>query len=131
MYSLFFLQSSKLTIVSFQLTFDTFTVGKFVSFTADGCPDGHMSIRESERPDTEGQWCGSAWGYTVYYSEGHSLNVTLLLEKLSEQVGAADGCFILLVQATKTIVIVWLQAIQKSHVGFVLLFVLIITCCVE
>lgn len=100
-------------------------MGKFVSFTADGCPDGHMSIRESERPDTEGQWCGSAWGYTVYYSEGHSLNVTLLLEKLSEQVGAADGCFIILVQATKTIVIVWLQAIQKSHVGFVL----IITCC--
>lgn len=103
-------------------------MGKFVSFTADGCPDGHMSIRESERPDTEGQWCGSAWGYTVYYSEGHSLNVTLLLEKLSEQVGAADGCFILLVQATKTIVIVWLLAIQKSHVGFVLLFLLIITC---
>lgn len=106
-------------------------MGKFVSFTADGCPDGHMSIRESERPDTEGQWCGSAWGYTVYYSEGHSLNVTLLLEKLSEQVGTPDGGFILLVQATKTIVRVWLQAIQKSHVGFVLHFVLIITCCGE
>lgn len=69
-----------------QLTFDTFTVGKFVSFTSEGCPDGHMSIRETERPDTEGQWCGSAWGYTVYYSEGRSLNLTLLLDKLSEQV---------------------------------------------
>ncbi|XP_054258135.1 uncharacterized protein LOC128983034 [Macrosteles quadrilineatus] len=68
-----------------QLTFDTFTVGKFVSFTSEGCPDGHMSIRETERPDTEGQWCGSAWGYTVYYSEGRSLNLTLQLDKLSEQ----------------------------------------------
>ncbi|XP_075218190.1 uncharacterized protein LOC142322980 [Lycorma delicatula] len=68
-----------------QLTFDTFTVGKFVSFTSDGCPDGHMSIREGDRPSTGGQWCGSAWGYTVYYSEGRSLNLTLQLIRLSEQ----------------------------------------------
>ncbi|XP_047104481.1 uncharacterized protein LOC124733414 [Schistocerca piceifrons] len=68
-----------------QLTFDTFTVGKFVSFTSDGCPDGHMSIREAGRPSTGGQWCGSAWGYTVYYSETPSINLTLLLYKLSEQ----------------------------------------------
>lgn len=69
-----------------QLTFDTFTVGKFVSFTTAGCPDGHMSIQEVDRPATGGQWCGSAWGYTVYYSEASSLNVTLQLDRLSQQV---------------------------------------------
>lgn len=68
-----------------QLTFDTFTVGKFVSFTSDGCPDGHMTIREQDRPPTGGQWCGSAWGYTVYYSESNSLNLTLQLYRMSEQ----------------------------------------------
>ncbi|VVC45158.1 CUB domain,Low-density lipoprotein (LDL) receptor class A repeat,Low-density lipoprotein (LDL) [Cinara cedri] len=68
-----------------QLTFDTFTVGKFVSYTLDGCPDGYMSIRESQLPDTGGQWCGSAWGFTVYYSETRSINLTLTLSKLSEQ----------------------------------------------
>ncbi|CAB0016991.1 unnamed protein product [Nesidiocoris tenuis] len=71
--------------VNVRLTFNTFTVGKFVSFTTDGCPDGHMSIQESERPLTGGQWCGSAWGYTVYYSETKSLNLTLQLDRLSEQ----------------------------------------------
>jgi hypothetical protein len=69
-----------------QLTFDTFTVGKFVSFTSEGCPDGHMTIKELDRPSTGGQWCGSAWGYTVYYSETTSLNLTLQLYRLSEQV---------------------------------------------
>ncbi|KAL5242422.1 hypothetical protein ACI65C_009832 [Semiaphis heraclei] len=68
-----------------QLTFDTFTVGRFVSYTSDGCPDGYMSIRESQLPDTGGQWCGSAWGFTVYYSETPSINLTLTLSKLSEQ----------------------------------------------
>ncbi|GLH11483.1 Cubilin [Gryllus bimaculatus] len=72
-------------LVCSQLTFDTFTVGKFVSFTSEGCPDGHMTIREGGRPDTGGQWCGSAWGYTVYYSETRSLNLTLQLYRLSEQ----------------------------------------------
>ncbi|XP_015605367.1 uncharacterized protein LOC107272589 [Cephus cinctus] len=68
-----------------QLTFDTFTVGRFLSFTSEGCPDGFMSIREEGRPPTGGQWCGSAWGYTVYYSETHSINLTLFLSRLSEQ----------------------------------------------
>ncbi|KAK9512672.1 hypothetical protein O3M35_001046 [Rhynocoris fuscipes] len=45
-----------------------------------------MAIQESERPLTGGQWCGSAWGYTVYYSETRSLNLTLQLDRLSEQV---------------------------------------------
>ncbi|XP_057327252.1 uncharacterized protein LOC130668799 [Microplitis mediator] len=68
-----------------QLTFDTFTVGRFLSFTNQGCPDGFMMIREEGRPATGGQWCGSAWGYTVYYSETASINLTLYLGRLSEQ----------------------------------------------
>ncbi|XP_066595099.1 uncharacterized protein [Prorops nasuta] len=68
-----------------QLTFDTFTVGRFLSFTSEGCPDGFMSIREEGLPPTGGQWCGSAWGYTVYYSETPSINLTLFLLRLSEQ----------------------------------------------
>lgn len=57
-----------------------------MSFTSEGCPDGHMTIKELDRPSTGGQWCGSAWGYTVYYSETTSLNLTLQLYRLSEQV---------------------------------------------
>ncbi|XP_031849407.2 uncharacterized protein LOC116434797 isoform X1 [Nomia melanderi] len=68
-----------------QLTFDTFTVGCFSSFTSEGCPDGYMTIREEGRPATGGQWCGSAWGYTVYYSETPSINLTLYILRLSEQ----------------------------------------------
>ncbi|CAK1556343.1 unnamed protein product [Leptosia nina] len=68
-----------------QLTFDTFTVGKFVSFTSDGCPDGHMTIVESSPSPPTGQWCGSAWGYTVYFSESNSINMTLRLDRLSQQ----------------------------------------------
>ncbi|XP_071872187.1 uncharacterized protein isoform X1 [Bombus fervidus] len=68
-----------------QLTFDTFTVGRFLSFTSEGCPDGYMTIREKGRPATGGQWCGSAWGYTVYYSETPSINLTLYLLRLAEQ----------------------------------------------
>lgn len=71
-----------------QLTFDTFTVGRFLSFTSEGCPDGYMTIREKGRPATGGQWCGSAWGYTVYYSETPSINLTLYLLRLAEQVSA-------------------------------------------
>ncbi|XP_071572271.1 uncharacterized protein [Temnothorax nylanderi] len=33
-----------------QLTFDSFTLGKFVSFTAEGCPDGSLQISEAQRP---------------------------------------------------------------------------------
>jgi len=74
------------SVLVLQLTFDTFTVGRFLSFTSEGCPDGFMTIREKGRPATGGQWCGSAWGYTVYYSETPSINLTLYLLRLSEQV---------------------------------------------
>lgn len=69
-----------------QLTFESFAVGTFESFTTEGCPDGFISIREGNRPDSKGKWCGSAWGYTVYYSETSNVNVTLLLERLPQQV---------------------------------------------
>ena len=45
-----------------------------------------MTINEEGRPGTGGQWCGSAWGYTVYYSETRSINLTLYLSRLSGQV---------------------------------------------
>lgn len=70
----------------FQITFDAFTVGNFVSYIVDGCPDGYMTIRENDLPNIGGQWCGSALGYTVYYSESSSLNLTLFLSRLLEQV---------------------------------------------
>lgn len=63
-------------------------MGKFVSYIVDGCPDGYMTIFERDLPNIGGQWCGSAWGYTVYYSETPSINLTLFLSKLSEQVSA-------------------------------------------
>ncbi|CAG9812677.1 unnamed protein product [Phaedon cochleariae] len=43
-----------------QLSFESFSVGTFESFTAAGCPDGHVSIREANRPAAGGQWCGGA-----------------------------------------------------------------------
>lgn len=70
----------------FQLSFESFSVGTFESFTSGGCPDGFISIRESNRPSSGGKWCGSAWGYTVYYSETSSLNLTLSLDRLPQQV---------------------------------------------
>ncbi|XP_023288707.1 uncharacterized protein LOC105694316 [Orussus abietinus] len=68
-----------------QLTFDAFTVGRFDSYTAEGCPDGYVTIREAGLPATGGQWCGSAWGYTVYYSETPSIDLALYVSRLFEQ----------------------------------------------
>ncbi|XP_968153.3 uncharacterized protein LOC656535 [Tribolium castaneum] len=68
-----------------QLTFESFAVGTFESFTTEGCPDGFISIKEGNRPTSGGKWCGSAWGYTVYYSETPSVNLTLRLERFPQQ----------------------------------------------
>lgn len=38
-----------------------------------------------------GQWCGTAWGYNVYYSEGSSINVSLLVRRLHQQQGLPDN----------------------------------------
>jgi len=67
-----------------QLTFDSFTLGKFVSFTAEGCPDGSLQISEAQRPDVGGLWCGTSWGPAIYYSETSSVSITLKLLRLSK-----------------------------------------------
>lgn len=68
-----------------QLSFESFSVGTFESFTSEGCPDGYISIAEGNRPPQGGKWCGSSWGYTVYYSETPSINLTLHLARLPQQ----------------------------------------------
>lgn len=67
-----------------QLTFDSFTLGKFVSFTAEGCPDGSLQISEAQRPDVGGLWCGTSWGPAIYYSETPSVSILLKLLRLSK-----------------------------------------------
>ncbi|XP_069694968.1 uncharacterized protein [Periplaneta americana] len=66
-----------------QLTFDSFTLGRFVSFTADGCPDGSLQISEADRPIVGGSWCGTSWGAALYYSETHSVSLSLRLTRLA------------------------------------------------
>ena len=67
-----------------QLTFDSFTLGKFVSFTAEGCPDGSLQISEAQRPDVGGLWCGTSWGPAIYYSETPAVSISLKLLRLSK-----------------------------------------------
>ncbi|XP_025837357.1 uncharacterized protein LOC108732223 [Agrilus planipennis] len=67
-----------------QLKFDSFTVGRFVSFTSDGCPDGALQISESNRPHMGGSWCGTSWGPSIYYSETKSVTVSVSLLRLSK-----------------------------------------------
>ncbi|XP_059481881.1 uncharacterized protein LOC132200435 isoform X2 [Neocloeon triangulifer] len=65
-----------------QLTFDSFTLGRFTSWTQAGCPDGDLQISESplERPLVGGRWCGTAWGPpSIYYSETGSVTLHLRL----------------------------------------------------
>lgn len=74
-YTIFFL---------FQLTFDSFTVGRFVSFTRDGCPDGALQLAELGRPKVGGSWCGTSWGPAVYYSETRTIVVSVSLLRLNK-----------------------------------------------
>ncbi|XP_063975987.1 uncharacterized protein LOC135161918 [Diachasmimorpha longicaudata] len=67
-----------------QLTFDSFTLGKFVSFTVEGCPDGSLQISEAQRPDVGGVWCGTSWGPAIYYSETPVVTISLKLLRLSQ-----------------------------------------------
>lgn len=41
-----------------------------------------MTITEHNYQQTNGQWCGTAAGYNVYYSESSSINITLNVLKL-------------------------------------------------
>ena len=66
-----------------QLTFDSFTLGRFVSFTADGCPDGSLQISEADRPIVGGSWCGTSWGAALYYSETRTVSLSLRLTRLA------------------------------------------------
>ncbi|XP_076275991.1 uncharacterized protein LOC143206967 [Rhynchophorus ferrugineus] len=74
-----------------QISFESFSVGSFESFTTTGCPNGYISIKEANRPAPGGKWCGSSWGYTVYYSETSSINLTLVVEKLSQEQSSGYG----------------------------------------
>ncbi|KAG7198767.1 hypothetical protein KM043_001754 [Ampulex compressa] len=67
-----------------QLTFDSFTLGKFVSFISEGCPDGSLQISEAQRPDVGGLWCGTSWGPAIYYSETSAVTISLKLLRLSK-----------------------------------------------
>ncbi|XP_066247763.1 uncharacterized protein [Euwallacea similis] len=67
-----------------QVIFDSFTLGRFVSFINDGCPDGALQITESNRPQVGGSWCGTSWGPVTYYSETKSININVNLLKLSK-----------------------------------------------
>lgn len=75
----------------FQINVDKFNVGRFISHTNEGCPDGYMAIAERDFPSMGGQWCGTAWGYNVYYSESSSINVSLKIYKLFQQQGLTDN----------------------------------------
>ncbi|CAH1129091.1 unnamed protein product [Ceutorhynchus assimilis] len=72
-----------------QLSFESFSIGTFESFTTAGCPDGYIQIKEANRPSSAGKWCGSAWGYTVYYSETSSINLTLAMNRIPQQQSSA------------------------------------------
>lgn len=74
-----------------QVSFESFSIGAFESFTVAGCPEGYISIKEANRPGSGGKWCGSAWGYTVYYSETSSVNITLVLDKIPQQQSSGYG----------------------------------------
>lgn len=74
----------KLFIIFFQLTFDSFTLGRFTSFTTDGCPDGALHIQESNRPQVGGSWCGTSWVPAIYYSETNSVTISVNLYRLSK-----------------------------------------------
>ncbi|XP_033606214.1 uncharacterized protein LOC111861304, partial [Cryptotermes secundus] len=65
------------------LTFDSFTLGRFISFTADGCPDGSLQITEADRPVVGGSWCGTSWGAALYYSETRTVSLSLRLMRLA------------------------------------------------
>lgn len=79
-------------LIFVQINVDKFNVGRFTSHTNDGCQDGYMIITEDDFWQTGGKWCGTSWGYNVYYSESSSINITLKLFKLYQpQQGLTDN----------------------------------------
>uniref|UniRef100_A0A182YST8 Metalloprotease TldD/E N-terminal domain-containing protein n=1 Tax=Anopheles stephensi TaxID=30069 RepID=A0A182YST8_ANOST len=75
-----------------------FSVGKFVENFHDPkqhgeCMEGFMTISEQGLPHLDGRWCGTASGYTIYYSETRSVNVTLRLDKLPQASSSVSNGF--------------------------------------
>ncbi|VVC44282.1 Hypothetical protein CINCED_3A007418 [Cinara cedri] len=66
-----------------QVTLDSFTIGRFASYTNAGCPDGDLHITESDRPAVSGGWCGTAWAPAHYFSETNSITLLVRLYTLS------------------------------------------------
>ncbi|XP_052859858.1 uncharacterized protein LOC128267111 [Anopheles cruzii] len=66
-----------------QVTLDSFTLGRFVSYTENGCPDGFLQVSEAKRANVGGMWCGTTWGPAIFYSDTNSLVMTIKLFKLS------------------------------------------------
>ncbi|KAK8752946.1 hypothetical protein OTU49_008390, partial [Cherax quadricarinatus] len=66
-----------------QLGIEKFSLGRFVSHTSAGCPDGHMQIEELSRPLNAGFWCGTSWGHNVYYSETTAITLMLRVFNVS------------------------------------------------
>lgn len=64
-----------------QVTLDSFTLGRFVSYTENGCPDGYLQVSEAKRANVGGMWCGTTWGPAIFYSETDSLVMTIKLFK--------------------------------------------------
>jgi hypothetical protein len=80
------------SLFSFQLNFIKFTVGRLVPYnTHDECLDGYMLISEQGLPKLNGKWCGTAEGYTIYYSETRSVNLSLRLDKVVQLSGIASS----------------------------------------
>lgn len=63
------------------MTLDSFTLGRFVSYTENGCPDGYLQVSEAKRANVGGMWCGTTWGPAIFYSETDSLVMTIKLFK--------------------------------------------------
>lgn len=70
-----------ISFLSPQVTLESFTLGKFVSYTDNGCPDGYLQVAEASRTPVGGMWCGTTWGPAIFYSETRSLVMTVKLLK--------------------------------------------------
>lgn len=57
-------------------------MGKFVSFTHNGCQDAYLEFSEASRTPIGGMFCGQSWGPSVFYSETRSFVLTIKLFKL-------------------------------------------------
>lgn len=91
------LHSSTFVLLS-QLNLAKFSIGKFVENYHDvkqhgECTEGFMTISEQGLPNLDGRWCGTASGYTIYYSETKSVNVTLRLDKQPPASGSVSNGF--------------------------------------